>query len=121
MTDALPEITPSDQKPVISYDDFAKLDIRLAKVIAAELVDGADKLLKITLDVGELGERTVAAGLRQWYSPEQLIGKTVPYLANLAPRIIRGVESQGMLIAAGEVEAILLHPDQSADPGTPLR
>lgn len=109
-------------KPSISYEDFAKLDLRIAKITAAEPVAGADKLLKLTLDVGELGERTVAAGIKQWYSPEALVGKLVPYLANLEPRELRGVVSQGMLIAAGDTEAILLHPDNpQTAPGTALR
>jgi methionine--tRNA ligase beta chain len=108
-------------KPVISYEDFAKLDLRIAKITAAEFVEGADKLLKLTLDVGELGERTIAAGIKQWYSPEELVGKLVPYLANLEPRQLRGVTSQGMLIAAGADEAILLQPDKETAPGTALR
>ncbi len=105
----------------IQYDDFAKLDLRVAKVVAAEEIEGADKLLKLTLDVGELGERIVASGIKQWYKPEDLIGKTVVYLANLAPRTLRGVESQGMIIAAGGEEAILLTPESECQPGTVVR
>ncbi len=108
-------------KDEVVYEDFGMLDIRLAKIISAELVEGADKLLKITLDVGDLGERTVAAGIRQWYGPEDLVGKIVPYLANLAPRMLRGIESQGMIMAAGADEAILLHPDKEVAPGTIVR
>jgi methionine--tRNA ligase beta chain len=104
-------------KDLITYDDFAKLDIRTAKVLHAEPIEGADKLLKLTLDVGELGEKTVASGIKQWYSPEDLIGKTVVYLANLQPRMLRGVESQGMIIAAGGDEAVLLVPEKPAAPG----
>lgn len=105
-------------KDIIAYDDFAKLDIRVAKVLNAEEIEGADKLLKLTLDVGELGERTVASGIKQWYAPQDLIGKTVVYLANLAPRTLRGVESQGMIIAAGDDEAVLLTPEKLVHPGT---
>ena len=110
-----------NQKAVIQYDDFIKLDLRIAKVVNAELIEGADKLLKLTLDVGELGERTVASGIKEWYAPEDLIGKTVVYLANLAPRTLRGVESQGMIIAAGADEAILLLPQKECAPGTIVR
>lgn len=110
-----------EQKTVIQYDDFAKLDFRIAKIKSADLIDGADKLLKLTLDVGELGERIVASGIKEWYSPEDLIGKTVLYLANLAPRTLRGVESHGMIIAAGANEAILLSPEKKCDPGTLVR
>lgn len=108
-------------KPEITFDDFMKLEMRVATVLNAEIVEGADKLLKLTLDVGELGQRTVASGIKPWYSPEQLIGKQVIYLANLAPRTFRGVESQGMIIAAGANEASLLHPDKQLQPGDIVR
>lgn len=105
-------------KAEIQYDDFMKLDLRAAKVIKAEEIEGADKLLKLTLDVGELGTRTVASGIKEWYSPEDLVGKTVVYLANLSPRKLRGVVSQGMIIAAGEETAVLLLPETEVEPGT---
>jgi methionyl-tRNA synthetase len=108
-------------KPTINFEDFAKLDLRVAKIISAEAVEGADKLLKITLDVGELGERVVAAGIKEFYNPEDLPGKLVVYLANLEPRTIRGVESQGMLVAAGDKEATLLSPDKDITPGEIVR
>ncbi len=124
-TQAPSEENVQEKKPVgkaeIQYDDFMKLDLRVAKVISAEEIEGADKLLKVTLDVGELGERTVAAGIKEWYSAEELVGKTVTYLANLAPRKLRGVVSQGMLIAAGDATAILLSPESAAKPGTVVR
>lgn len=106
----------------ISYKDFQSLQLVIAKVVAAEIVEGADRLLKLTLDAGEdLGERTVASGIRQWYQPEDLVGTSVVYLANLEPRTIRGIVSQGMIVAAGSDEAILLHPDRAAAPGTIVR
>lgn len=105
-------------KDEVTYEEFAKLDIRIAKVTAAEAIEGADKLLKLTLDVGELGERVVASGIKEWYSPTELVGKTVVYLANLQPRQLRGVESQGMIIAAGGDEAVLLMPERLVTPGT---
>lgn len=108
-------------KPSITFDDFSKLDIRMAKVVGAEEIEGADKLLKLTLDVGELGERTVASGIKQWYAPADLIGKTVVYLANLEPRMLRGVESQGMIIAAGGDTAVLLIAQADVAPGTVVR
>jgi len=108
-------------KNIIQYSDFDKLDLRVAKIINAQEIEGADKLLKITLDVGELGERTVAAGMKEWYKPEDLIGKTIVYLANLEPKKLRGVKSQGMIIAAGSDEAILLHPDRDVEVGDIVR
>ena len=84
----------------ISYDDFAKLDIRIGTVLAAERVADTDKLIKCTVDLGELGTRTIVSGIAQWKTPEELVGKQLPYVVNLAPRVLRGIESQGMLLAA---------------------
>jgi len=109
-------------KPLITLDVFKSLDLRIATILAAEPVEGADRLLKLTLDVGELGERTVAAGIKAWYAPENLVGKQVSYLANLEPRLLRGIESQGMLVAADNgTRAILLHPDLPLPAGSRLR
>jgi methionine--tRNA ligase beta chain len=84
---------------MITYDDFIKLDIRTGKVVTAEKVAGADKLLMLQIDLGtEI--RQVVAGIAQQYAPEQLIGKDMVLLANLEPRKIRGVESNGMILAA---------------------
>jgi methionyl-tRNA synthetase len=105
----------------IAYDDFQKLDLRVAKVTAAERVPKADKLLKLTLDVGG-DPRTVVSGIAPAYAPEQMVGKTVIYLANLAPRKIRGVLSQGMILAAGGEEVLALSGlDREVPPGTPIR
>ncbi len=100
----------------ISFDQFSELDIRIATVLNCELIEGADRLYKLTLDVGDpeqggLGERVVASGIKSWYTPEDLIGKQLVYLANLEPRMLRGVESQGMILAGGgenEAPALLL-------------
>jgi methionyl-tRNA synthetase len=105
----------------IAYEDFQRLDLRVARVTAAERVPKADKLLKLTLDVG--GEpRTVVSGIAPAYAPEAMVGKTVIYLANLAPRKIRGVLSQGMILAAGGDEVLALSGvDRDVPPGTPIR
>jgi methionyl-tRNA synthetase len=106
----------------ISYDDFAKLDIRIGVVIAAELVPETDKLIKCTIDFGEMGQRTIVSGIAQWKKPEELVGKRLPYIVNLAPRMLRGVESQGMLIAASDEEGVaLLNPERNVPPGTKLK
>jgi methionyl-tRNA synthetase len=105
----------------IAYDDFKKLDLRVAKVTAAERVPKADKLLKLTLDVGG-APRTVMSGIASAYAPEQMVGKTVIYLANLAPRKMFGVLSQGMILAAGGDEVLALSGlDRDVPPGTPVR
>ena len=105
----------------ITIDDFAKIELRAAKVLAAERVPKADKLLKLTLDIGS-EQRTVVSGIAPTYTPESIVGRTVLYLANLAPRKIRGVESQGMILAAGDAEVLgLAGFDRDVTPGTRIR
>jgi methionyl-tRNA synthetase len=103
----------------ISIDDFAKVDLRIARIVNAEHVVGADKLLKLTLDVGEGRQRTVFAGIKSAYDPAQLIGRLTPMVANLAPRKMKFGLSEGMVLAAsGEGPGIfLLAPDSGAEPG----
>ena len=107
----------------ISYDDFAKLDIRIGTIIAAELVPETDKLIKCTVDFGEeLGQRTIVSGIAEWKKPEELVGRQLPYIVNLAPRILRGVESQGMLLAASDEAGVaLLVPERLLPSGTKLK
>ena len=83
----------------ITIDDFARIDLRLAKVINCELIEGADKLLKLTVKLGN-EERTICSGIRKWYTPADMIGKTVVVVANLKPRKMRGIESHGMILCA---------------------
>ncbi|PKK95776.1 MAG: methionine--tRNA ligase [Tenericutes bacterium HGW-Tenericutes-4] len=87
----------------ISYEEFSKVKLKNAKVLACEKVEGADKLLKLTVDLG-YEVRTIVSGIAKSYSPESLIGKTVVVVTNLAPRKMRGIESNGMLLAAGETD-----------------
>lgn len=114
-------------KPEISYDDFAKLDIRVGTVVAAKAVPETDKLIKCTVDFGKepdgLGLRTIVSGIRQWKRPEELVGKQLPYVVNLAPRVIKGVESQGMLLAGApnDTGLVLLNPERVVEPGVRLR
>ena len=103
----------------ISIDDFSKVDLRIARIVAAELVEGADKLLKLTLDMGEGRNRTVFAGIKSAYKPEDLVGRLTPMVANLAPRKMKFGVSEGMVLAAaGDAPGIyLLAPDSGAQPG----
>ena len=103
----------------ISYDDFAKLDIRIGLVVAAELVPETDKLIKCTVDFGELGSTILSCrGSQRWKKPEELVGKRLPYIVNLAPRMLRGVESQGMLLAASDESGVaLIAPERDVLPG----
>ena len=107
----------------ITIDDFAKVDLRIAKIANAEHVEGADKLLKLTLDVGALGTRQVFAGIKSAYDPATLIGKHTVVVANLAPRKMKFGLSEGMVLAAsGETPGIfLLSPDNGAQPGMKVK
>lgn len=104
----------------IEIDDFAKVDLRVARIASAEHVEGADKLLKLTLDVGELGQRQVFAGIKSAYAPETLEGRLTVMIANLAPRKMRFGVSEGMVLAAGE-SPHLLSPDDGARPGDRIK
>lgn len=107
----------------ISYDDFAKLSIRIGTITAVEVVPDADKLLKLTVDLGEESPRQIISGIREFFAdPQVLVGQQCPFLANLAPRTIRGLESQGMILAASTDDAFaLLHPGAPLPPGTIVR
>ena len=111
--------TESATATTISIDDFSKIDLRIAKIVNAEQVDGADKLLKLTLDIGDGRHRTVFAGIKSAYKPEDLIGRLTPMVANLAPRKMKFGLSEGMVLAAsGDGPGIfLLAPDSGATPG----
>jgi methionyl-tRNA synthetase len=108
---------------LISIDDFLRVDLRVAKVLNAELVAGADKLLKLELDVGELGTRNVFAGIRAAYAPESLVGRLIVVVANLEPRKMRFGVSEGMMLAAGPggKEIFVLSPDSGAAPGMRIK
>lgn len=107
----------------ISYDDFAKLAIRIGTITAVEVVPDADKLLKLTVDLGEETPRQIISGIREFFAdPQILVGQQCPFLANLAPRTIRGLESQGMILAASTEDTFsLLHPGTPLPPGTIVR
>ena len=116
----------SDEKHTdapISIDDFLKVKLRVARILSAAEVDGADKLLQLTLDVGELGQRNVFAGIKAKYRPAELEGKLVVVVANLAPRKMKFGVSEGMILAAGPggQDIFLLSPDSGAEPGMEIR
>ena len=112
------EIPMSDEENYINIDQFAEIDLRVAEIKAASHVDGADKLLQLTLDVGDLGERNVFAGIKKAYDPESLVGKMVILVSNLAPRKMKFGLSEGMVLASSDDEGIyLISPDSGATPG----
>jgi len=109
------------EKPQITIDEFAKLDLRVAVVKSAEKIKGADRLLKLEVDLGE-ETRTIVAGIAQHYTPESLVGKSVVIVANLAPAKLRGVTSNGMILAASEGEALgVLTVDREVPPGSRVK
>jgi methionine--tRNA ligase beta chain len=109
---------------IVEFKDWKNLDLRVAEIRQVEDIEGADKLFKITLDAGEeLGERVVCAGIKENYKKDELLGKKIIYFANLKPRMMRGIESQGMLLAAStpdESKVILLVPEKSIKNGSKI-
>ena len=105
--------------PMIQFDDFAKVDLRIAKIVSADHVEGADKLLCLQLDIGTETTRQVFAGIKSAYAPEDLAGKLTVMVANLAPRKMRFGMSEGMVLAAGPGgdELYILEPHAGAQPG----
>jgi methionyl-tRNA synthetase len=107
----------------VTYNDFAKLKMAIGTIIAVEVVPEADKLLKLTVDVGEESPRQIISGIRTFFTdPTELVGRQAPFLLNLESRVIRGLESQGMILAAGDGETFgLLTPHVVLAPGTAVR
>ncbi len=107
----------------VTIEEFMRIDLRVGYVKHAERVKGTSRLLRLVVDLGELGERQLVAGLAKWYKPEDLIGKYIIVVANLKPRRIRGLESQGMLLAADSEDGtpVLVTVEKPVKPGTRLR
>lgn len=100
-------------KPTINYEDFTKLDMRMGCIVAAEPVTDSKKLLKLTVDFGEF-KRQIISGIAQFYTPDTLIGKQCIFIVNLEPRMMAGLESQGMLVATDlNNKPILLNPEEA--------
>ncbi len=112
-------------KATIAFEDFAKVDLRVARIVQAEPHPNADRLLKLQLDDGSGEPRQICAGVKAFYDPEQLVGKLIVIVANLEPREIRGEQSRGMLLAAsdaakgeGDRNVVLLSPMSDIAPGS---
>jgi methionyl-tRNA synthetase len=114
---------------MINYDDFAKVEIRIGEVLSVDTIEGADKLLRCMVDVGDVDvegnkvPRQILSGIREYLEdPQVLVGKKFPYVTNLEPRMIRGFESQGMILATShEGTLALLTPTNDIPPGTKVR
>ena len=105
----------------VSFDLFKQIDLRVAQIKACEDVSGADKLYRLTIDIGE--ERQIVAGIKAYYSKEELIGKKIVVVANLEPRTIRGITSHGMLLAASDPEkksVVLIVTEREIPNGSPI-
>jgi methionine--tRNA ligase beta chain len=106
---------------MINIDELKKVELKVSKVLSAERVEGSEKLLKLEVDLGS-EKRQIIAGIGKVYNPEDLIGKEVIIVANLEPRSLMGLESQGMVLAAnGETGPVLLIPEKEVVPGTEIR
>lgn len=105
----------------VSFAEFKKLDLRIGRVLEVEDVEGLDKVYKLTVDVGEESPRTILAGVKEFLKPRDLEGKSIAIVTNLEPKEVRGVLSEGMLLAA-EVDGkpILITPEEEVEPGTPI-
>jgi methionyl-tRNA synthetase len=120
------EAASATEAGTISIDDFSKIDLRIARIAAAELVEGSDKLLKLVLDVGDGRPRQVFSGIKSAYKPADLVGRLTVVVVNLAPRKMKFGLSEGMVLAAsdesgGQPGLFLLDPDQGAQPGMKVR
>jgi len=106
---------------MVTADDFKKFDMRIGKILSAEKIQGTDKLMKLEIDLGT-EKRQIVAGIADVHEAGSLIGKEVPVLSNLQQRKIRGVESQGMILAADNGgNPVLLHPEREVPPGSTIR
>lgn len=108
---------------MITYDDFTKIEVKMGKVITAEKVPETDKLLKLEVDFNEENKRTIVSGIAHAVKPEEIIGLTLPFVTNLEPRTIRGIESQGMIMVAVDKDdlPVLLTPKKDIEPGSVVR
>jgi len=108
----------------ISFNEWQKLDLRVGKILKAEDIKGADKLYKLEVDIGEPETRILVAGIKQHYSKDDLIGKQVIVFANLEPRVMKGIKSQGMILAAVSEDysqVVLLQPESEINPGSKVQ
>ncbi len=107
-------------KHMINFEEFQKIDLRIGKVIEAEKIKGSNKLLRLKVDLGE-EKRELVAGISKFYQPENLIGREIVVVMNLEPKILKGIKSQGMLLAASvEGRPVILEPDEEVPPGTKI-
>jgi methionine--tRNA ligase beta chain len=109
-------------KDTVSFPDFIKLDLRIGTIQLAEKIDGSDRLIRMKISLGEeLGERQIIAGIALYYSPEDLVGRQVVVLVNLEAKKMMGIESEGMVLAAGDEDVVLLTASKKIPDGSIIR
>ena len=108
-------------KPIVTFDDFQKLDLRVGKVLSCEKKEGSEKLLRLKVDFGDEGTRNILSGIAAWYQPEKLVDKLFIFIINLQPRQIMGEMSEGMILAADGKKPIPLKPSSKVLPGAAIR
>ena len=108
---------------MVTIDDFKKIEIRIGTVLSAEKIPDTDKLLKLSVDMGEETPRQIVSGIAEYITPEEIIGLQFPFVANLEPRMLRGIESQGMILALGQDKDTfsLMSPRKEVAPGSLIR
>ena len=109
-----------ENKEIIKFSDFEKLEIRIGRVLSAEKVEGTDKLLKFEVDLGE-EKRQIVAAMAEFFEPKYFVGKEVPVIVNLEPRKLRGLESHGMILVVATEKPVLLVPEEDVKPGSVVR
>lgn len=108
-------------KPLVSFEEFDKLDLRVGKITNCEYKEGSEKLLRLTVDFGDEGMRTILSGIAKYYSPRELIGRSFIFILNLEPRKMMGEFSEGMILAAESEKPLPLTTETSAQPGAIIR
>jgi methionine--tRNA ligase beta chain len=108
----------NESKSTIDFEDFSKIDIRIGTVVSAEELEGSEKLIKMKVDFGEMGDRQILAGIKAWCKPENLEGRQFPFIVNIETRKMMGFESQGMIMAVDSDDRVtLLLPEESVSNG----
>lgn len=121
-TEIKTEESKLSEKVYVTIDDFQKIEIRVGTVLTASILEGADKLYILSVDLGEDKPRQILSGIREYLTIEELVGKQFPFVTNLQPRMIRGLESEGMILAGSDDEGLaLFNPTRSLRNGTRLR
>lgn len=112
----------NEVKPLIKFEDFEKVDMRIGTVLSVEEIEGSDKLLKLDVDFGEIGKRQILSGIKEWYKKDDLVGKQLAFVINIEPRKMMGFESQGMIMAVdSSSKPLLLKIEENTKDGSEIK